>query len=52
MSRVLVIDDEADVRLLYRVNLRYAGYEVLEAEDGKQGIEIALDASPRLWCST
>jgi two-component system, OmpR family, alkaline phosphatase synthesis response regulator PhoP len=48
MSRVLVIDDEADVRLLYRVNLRYAGYEVLEAEDGKQGIEIALERKPEV----
>jgi two-component system, OmpR family, alkaline phosphatase synthesis response regulator PhoP len=48
MSRVLVIDDEADVRLLYRVNLRHAGYEVLEAEDGKQGIEIALERKPEV----
>jgi DNA-binding response OmpR family regulator len=46
MRRVLVIDDEADVRLLYRVNLRHAGYEVLEADDGERGIEAALEHLP------
>ena len=46
MQRVLVIDDEADVRLLYRVNLRHAGFEVLEAEDGERGIAAALDLQP------
>ena len=46
MSRVLVIDDEADVRLLYRVNLRHAGHEVLEADDGERGIEAALEHLP------
>jgi CheY-like chemotaxis protein len=46
MRRVLVIDDEADVRLLYRVNLRHAGYEVLEAEDGQRGIDAALEHRP------
>lgn len=46
MHRVLVIDDEADVRLLYRVNLRHAGFEVLEANDGEQGITAALEHLP------
>jgi CheY-like chemotaxis protein len=46
MRRVLVIDDEADVRLLYRVNLRHAGFEVLEAENGEHGIEAARSHRP------
>lgn len=46
MRRVLVIDDEADVRLLYRVNLRHAGYEVLEADDGQRGLEAAIKQRP------
>jgi two-component system, OmpR family, alkaline phosphatase synthesis response regulator PhoP len=46
MRRVLVIDDEADVRLLYRVNLRHAGFEVMEADDGDRGIEAALEHLP------
>lgn len=43
MRRVLVIDDEPDVRLLCRVNLRHAGFDVLEADGGEQGIEIASE---------
>ncbi len=46
MRRVLVIDDEADVRLLYRVNLRHAGHEVLEAVDGETGLELAFEHLP------
>ena len=32
--RVLVVDDEAPIRMLCRVNLQIAGMEVEEAEDG------------------
>jgi CheY-like chemotaxis protein len=46
MRRVLVIEDEADVRLLYRVNLRHAGFEVLEADDGDHGIVAARTHLP------
>jgi CheY-like chemotaxis protein len=46
MRRVLVIEDEADVRLLYRVNLRHAGFEVLEADDGDHGIFAARTHLP------
>jgi DNA-binding response OmpR family regulator len=46
MIKVLVIDDEAPIRLLCRVNLEAEGMEVLEAEDGLRGIETALDESP------
>jgi two-component system alkaline phosphatase synthesis response regulator PhoP len=44
--RVLVIDDEPDVLLLCRVNLQYAGHEVLEAPDGERGLELATTAEP------
>jgi DNA-binding response OmpR family regulator len=46
MTRVLVIDDEAPIRLLCRVNLEAEGMEVLEAPDGPSGIEQARTASP------
>jgi DNA-binding response OmpR family regulator len=46
MGRVLVIDDEPDVLLLCRVNLRHAGHEVLEARDGEHGIADAVTQSP------
>lgn len=34
MSRVLVVDDEADIRQLARMILELAGHEVVEADDG------------------
>jgi DNA-binding response OmpR family regulator len=40
-TRVLVIDDEAPIRLLCRVNLEAEGMEVLEAADGPSGLETA-----------
>ena len=46
MARVLVIDDEAPIRLLCRVNLEAAGIEVSEAEDGKIGLEAARSEPP------
>jgi DNA-binding response OmpR family regulator len=45
-TRVLVIDDEAPIRLLCRVNLEAEGMEVLEAADGVTGIELARRHRP------
>jgi DNA-binding response OmpR family regulator len=46
MTRVLVIDDEAPIRLLCRVNLEAEGIEVLEAPDGEKGIDAARRERP------
>ena len=43
---VLVIDDEAPIRLLCRVNLEAEGTNVLEAEDGRAGLELARQEVP------
>ena len=45
-TRVLVIDDEAPIRLLCRVNLEAEGMEVLEAADGPSGLEKARAELP------
>jgi len=37
-GRILVIDDEEDVREVLRLHLESAGYNVLEAEDGEVAI--------------
>ncbi len=37
-GRVMVVDDEADVRTVARMCLEKAGYSVVEAEDGEQAI--------------
>ena len=46
MTTVLVIDDEAPIRLLCRVNLEAEGMEVIEAADGATGLEVARAESP------
>jgi DNA-binding response OmpR family regulator len=46
MTKVLVIDDEAPIRLLCRVNLEAEKMEVLEAADGPTGLESARRESP------
>jgi DNA-binding response OmpR family regulator len=44
--RVLVIDDEAPIRLLCRVNLEAEGIQVLEAADGRTGLDLARADEP------
>src|ERR687885_1930505 len=46
MTKVLVIDDEAPIRLLCRVNLEAEGMDVIEAADGPSGVDKARDESP------
>ena len=46
MTQVLVIDDEAPIRLLCRVNLEAEGMDVLEAADGPSGLEQARERQP------
>jgi DNA-binding response OmpR family regulator len=47
-KRVLVIDDQPDIRLMCRVNLALEGYEVIEAPDGEAGLEMIFSESPDL----
>ena len=46
MTSVLVIDDEAPIRLLCRVNLEAEGMTVLEAASGPSGLELARTEKP------
>jgi DNA-binding response OmpR family regulator len=46
MTKVLVVDDEAPIRLLCRVNLEAEGMEVLEAGDGHSGLAAARAERP------
>ncbi|MFA5891265.1 MAG: response regulator [Actinomycetota bacterium] len=40
-KRVLIIDDQPDIRLMCRVNLALEGFEVVEAGDGETGLAAA-----------
>jgi two-component system alkaline phosphatase synthesis response regulator PhoP len=46
MTKVLVIDDEAPIRLLCRVNLEAEGMDVIEAPDGPSGVDKAREERP------
>jgi DNA-binding response OmpR family regulator len=46
VPKVLVIDDEAPIRLLCRVNLEAEKMTVLEAEEGPSGLELARSERP------
>jgi two-component system KDP operon response regulator KdpE len=48
MPRILVIDDEPQIRKFMRISLSANGFEVIEAENGTQGIEAARTQSPDL----
>jgi len=43
MKKVLLIEDEKDIRDVYAEYLRDNGYEVLEAQDGTTGLKKALE---------
>ena len=48
MSRVLVVDDEPQLRRALDINLRIRGYEVDLAETGAQALRLAADRRPDL----
>lgn len=48
MKRVLIVDDEQDIRLLARFMLRPAGYEVLEAGSGEECLSMLAEDMPDL----
>lgn len=45
---ILVVDDSDDIRLMTRVMLEAHGYQVSEASNGKEAVEIARSACPSL----
>ncbi len=46
--KILVIDDEDEVREMIRRILRFSSYEVIEARNGNEGYDMALSAKPDL----
>ncbi len=47
-QRVLVVDDYADLRTMWRLWLNMWGFEVTEAADGRAATEVALSEQPRV----
>jgi two-component system, OmpR family, KDP operon response regulator KdpE len=48
MTRVLVVDDEQQIRRALLLNLRARGYEVIEAATGESGVQLAASEHPDL----
>src|SRR3712207_1617411 len=47
-ARLLVVDDEPNIRELLSASLRYAGFEVETAADGQQALAMATSFRPDL----
>jgi len=47
-TRILVADDDPDLRQYLRLALQRDGYEVIEADDGEQALARAADSAPSL----
>jgi len=45
MARILLIDDNVDIRSMLRRTLQRAGYEVLEAGNGQEGLKQLNESS-------
>jgi two-component system, cell cycle response regulator DivK len=48
MKRILVVEDQADNLQILRDLLSHAGYEMLEAQDGQEGVRMAKAELPDL----
>ena len=44
--KVLAVDDESDVRRLIQIKLKKAGFEVVTAENGEEGLEKCKSEKP------
>ena len=48
MAKILIAEDERDIRDLVAFTLRFAGYEVFAAANGEEAVEMASNVSPDL----
>ncbi|WP_391202506.1 response regulator transcription factor [Psychrobacillus sp. L4] len=46
MKKVLVVDDESSIVTLLKYNLEEAGFEVITASDGREGLNLAINNHP------
>lgn len=51
MKKILVIEDEAALREEILTWLLMEGFQVIEAENGRKGLELALEANPDIILS-
>lgn len=47
-KKILIVDDEEQIRNVLIVKLEGSGFDVVDAKDGKTGLEVALNQKPDL----
>jgi two-component system alkaline phosphatase synthesis response regulator PhoP len=48
MTKILIAEDEPDIRELVAFTLRFAGYEVVTAANGEEAVQLAVKEMPDL----
>jgi len=48
MKRVLIVEDQADIRKLIRMTLEFEPYKIHEAANGTDGLRLAVEVQPDL----
>ncbi|RME88139.1 MAG: response regulator [Anaerolineae bacterium] len=48
MTKILIAEDERDIRDLVAFTLRFAGYQVVAAANGEEALELTRDEAPDL----
>jgi DNA-binding response OmpR family regulator len=48
VAKILVAEDERDIRDLITITLEYAGYKVVPASDGEEAVNLARKETPDL----
>ena len=45
-DRILIVDDEEDIRVVLKISLSDLGYEVYTAENGEEALRIIAEVTP------
>jgi two-component system, response regulator, stage 0 sporulation protein F len=48
MARILIVDDEVNIRKLYKSELEDEGYQVMTAASGAEALQLLRDSAPDL----
>ena len=47
-KKILIVDDEKNIRDIIIYNLKKEGYQILQAADGEEGVRLAMEEEPDL----
>lgn len=47
-KKILIVEDDANIRDVLKLALEFEGYEVISAKNGKEGLELLLPTDPGL----